>query len=86
MPADPPLTPVSVVLMVPPLISIEFIPDVPPVEHPAPILSPREPSAWTTGLPRILMQSNVDVAFESACLDPITAESLPVAGPSRPKL
>jgi hypothetical protein len=69
MAADRPLTPVPAALMVPPLISIEFSPAIPPVEHPAPIPAPRERSAWTTGLPRIVMQSSVDVAFESACRD-----------------
>jgi hypothetical protein len=78
-------TPVPVGLMVPPLISIKFSPDVPPVKHPAPILAPRDHLAWTTGLPRIVMQSSVDVALESACLDPIPADGLPVACPSRQK-
>jgi hypothetical protein len=76
MPADPLLTPVPVALMVPPLISIQFSPDIPPVEHPAPIPAPRDPSAWTTGLPRIVMQSSVDVVFESAWPGPIPAKSL----------
>jgi hypothetical protein len=76
MPADLPLTPVPAALMVPPLISIEFSPDIPPVENPAPISAPRDPSAWTTGLPRIVIQLNVDVAFESAWPDPIPAKSL----------
>jgi hypothetical protein len=76
MSADPPLTHVPAALMVPPLISIEFSPDIPPVEHLAPVPAPPDPSTWTAGLPRIVMQSSVDVAFESACPDPIPAKSL----------
>jgi hypothetical protein len=76
VPVDPPLTPVPAVLMVLPLISIEFSPDFPLVEHPARIPAPRDPSAWTTGLPRIVLQPSVDVACESSCPDPIREELL----------